>query len=174
MTYRYTPHSGTEMSPSYLMLNRQIKNVFDLLCTKTSKIEIKNLEHQDKNCKAVYEYTEGESILFRNYNSQNKSEKGIVQKKIGSLHYLTKYNNKVVKKHLDQLRPNYIKSNSTHDPSDIVSEIPCDNESLRKLNHPLSQDTARSSVILRRSARTNKGKPPRRLYYDYSDSDCSE
>ena len=33
-----TPHSGTEMSPSYLMLNRQIKNIFDLLRTKTSKI----------------------------------------------------------------------------------------------------------------------------------------
>ena len=64
MTYRCTPHSGTEMSPSYLMLNRQIKNVFDLLRTKTSKIEIKNLEHQDKNCKAVSEYTEGESMLF--------------------------------------------------------------------------------------------------------------
>ena len=46
MTYRCTPHSGAEMSPSYLMLNRQIKNVFDLLHTKPSKIEIKNLEHQ--------------------------------------------------------------------------------------------------------------------------------
>ena len=160
------------MFPSYLMLNRQIKNVFDLLRTKTSKIEIKNLEHQYKNCKAVSEYTEGESILFRNYNSQNKWEKGIVQKKIGSLHYLIKHNNKVVKKHLDQLRPNYIKSNSTHDPNNIVSEIPCDNESLRKLiNHPVSQDTARNPVMLRRSARINKGKPPRRFYYDYSDSE---
>ena len=118
------------------------------------------------------EYT-GESILFRNYNSQNKWEKGIVQKKIGSLHYLIKYNNKVVKKHLDQLRPNYIKS--THDLSNIVFEIPSDNETLRKLiNHPVSQDTARSPVILIRSARTNKGKPPRRFYYDYSDSDYSE
>ena len=157
------------------MLNSQIKNVFDLLRTKTSKIEIKNLEHQDKNCKAVSEYTEGESILFRNYNFQNIWEKCIVQKKVGSLHYLIKYNNKVVKKHLDQLRPNYIKSNSTHDPSNIVSEIPCDNESLRKLiNHPVSQDTARSPVILRRSARTNKGKLPKRFYYDYSDSDNSE
>ena len=155
MTYRCTPHSGTEFTPSYLMLNRQIKNVFDLLCTKTSKIEIKNLEHQDQHCKVVSEYTEGESVLFRNYNSQNKWEKGIVQKKLGSLHYLIKYNNKVVKKHLDQLRPNYIKSNSNNDPSDIVSEIPCDNDSLRKLiNHPVSQDTARSPVILRRSART--------------------
>ena len=64
MTHCCTPHSGTEMSPSYLMLNRQIKNVFDLLRTKTSKIEIKNLQHQDQNCKAVSEYTEGESILF--------------------------------------------------------------------------------------------------------------
>ena len=37
MTYRCTPHSGTEMSPSCLMLNRQIKNVFDLLRTKDLK-----------------------------------------------------------------------------------------------------------------------------------------
>ena len=81
MTYRCTPHSGTEMSPSYIMLNRQIKNVFDLLRIKNSKIEIKNLEYQEKNCKAVSEYTEWESMLFRNYNSQNKWEKGIVQKK---------------------------------------------------------------------------------------------
>ena len=75
-----------------------------------------------------------------------------------------------------KVRPNYIKGNSTHDPSDIVSEIPCDNnESMGKLiNHPVSQDTARSPLILRRSARTNKGKPPRRFHYDYSDSDYSE
>ena len=156
------------------MLNRQIKNVFDLLRTKTSKIEIENLEDQDQYCKAVSEYTEGKSILFRNYNSKNKWEKSIVQKKLGSLHYLIKYNNKVVKKHLDQLRPNHIKSNSNHDLSEIVSEIPCDNESLRKLiNHPVSQDTDISPVILR-SARTTKGKPPRRFYFDYSDSDYSE
>ena len=173
MTYRCTPHSGTEFTQSYLLLNRQIKNLFYLLRTKTSKIEIKNLKHLDQHCKVVSEYTEGD-VLFRNYNSQNKWEKGIVQMKLGSLHYLIKYNNKVVKKHLDQLRPNYIKTNSNHDPSDIVSEIPCDNDSLRKLiNHPVSQDTARSPVILR-SARTTKGKPPRRFYFDYSDSDYSE
>ena len=51
MTYRCTPHSGTEFTQYYLMLNCQIKNVFDLLRTKTSKIEIKNLEHQDQHCK---------------------------------------------------------------------------------------------------------------------------
>ena len=63
-----------------------------------------------------------------------------------------------------------LKSNSNHDPSDMVSEISCNNESLRKLiNHHLSQDAARSPVILR-SARTTKGKPPRRFY----DSDYSE
>ena len=132
MTYRCTPHSGIEFTPSYLMLNHQIKNVFDLLRAKTSKIEHKTAEHQNKHCKAVSEYTDGESILFRDYNSQNKWEKGIVQKKLGNLHYLIKYNNKVVKKNLDQLRPNHIKSNSTHDPNDIVSEIPCDNESKKK------------------------------------------
>ena len=39
------------------------------------------------------------------------------------------------------------------------------------INHPVSQNTARSPVMLRRSARINKGKPPRRFYYDYSDSE---
>ena len=86
------------------MLNRQVKNVFDLLHTKTPKIEHKNAEYQNQNCKTVSEYTEGESILFRNFNSQNKWEIGIVHKKLGNLHY-------VVKKHLDQLRPNHLNSN---------------------------------------------------------------
>ena len=38
-TYRCrpTPHSGTEFTPSYLMLNRQINNVFDLLGTFLAK-----------------------------------------------------------------------------------------------------------------------------------------
>ena len=126
-----------------------------------------------KQCLSIY--TEGESILFRNYNSQNKWEIGTVHKKLGNLHYLIKYNDKVVKKHLDQLRPNHLNSNSHHDPSDIVSEIPCDNESLRKLiNHPVSQDPGRSPLILRRSARTSKGKPPRRYDYEYSDSEYDE
>ena len=83
--------------------------MFDLLRAKTSKIEHKTVEYQHKHCKAVSEYTEGESILFRNYNSKNEWEKGIVQKKLGNLHYLIEYNNKVAKKHLDQLRPNHIK-----------------------------------------------------------------
>ena len=96
--------------------------------------------------------------------------KKVLFKRNWVMHYFIKYNNKVVKKHLDQPRPNHIKSNSNHDTSDIVSEIPCDNESLRKLiTHSVSQDTARSPVILRRSARTTKGKPPRRFYFDYSD-----
>ena len=66
------------------MLNCQIENVFDLLRTKTSKIEIKNVEYQHKHCKAMSEYKEGESILFPNYNSQNKWEIGIVRKKLGN------------------------------------------------------------------------------------------
>ena len=156
------------------MLNRQLKNVFDLLRTKTPKIEHKNAEYQNQHCKAVSEYTEGESILFRNNNSQNKWETGIVHKKLGNLHYLIKNNDKVIKKHLDQLRPNHLNSYLNHDPSDIVSEIPCDNESLRKLiNPPVSQDPARSPVILR-SVRTTKGNPPRRYCYDYSDSEDDE
>ena len=59
MTYRCTPHSGTEFIPSYLLLNRPIKNVFDLLGIKTPKIEHKNMEYQYQHCKAVSENTEG-------------------------------------------------------------------------------------------------------------------
>ena len=63
----------------------------------------------------------------------------IVQKKLGDMHYLIKYNDKIAKNHLDQLRPNYLNSKSSHDPKDIVLEIPSNNESLRKLiNHPVT------------------------------------
>ena len=64
MTYRCTPHSGTEFTTSYLMLNRQIKNVFDLFRSKPPKIENKNAKYQKQHCKAVSEYTEGELIFF--------------------------------------------------------------------------------------------------------------
>ena len=46
MTYRCTPHSGTELlDPSYLIfiLNHQIKNDFDLMRTKNPKIEYRNI-----------------------------------------------------------------------------------------------------------------------------------
>ena len=92
------------------------------------------------------EYTEGESILIRNYNSQNKWEIGIVQKKLCNLHYLLKYNDIVVKKHLDQLRPNHINSNSSHDSSDIVSEIPSNNE-LRELINLCLPKTSDDTLI---------------------------
>ena len=65
MTYRCTLHSGTEFTPSDIMLNRQINNVFDLLRAKTPKIKYKNVEHQCKHCKSLSEYTEGESILSK-------------------------------------------------------------------------------------------------------------
>ena len=39
------------------MLNGQIKNVFDLLRTKTSKTEHKNAEYQNQHCKAVNKYS---------------------------------------------------------------------------------------------------------------------
>ena len=67
---------------------------------KPQKIEHKNTEYEYKHCQAVSEYTEGESVLFQNYNSQNKWEIGIVPKKLGNLHYHIEYCDKVVKKHL--------------------------------------------------------------------------
>ena len=97
----------------------------------------------------------------------------IVHKKLGNLHYLIKHNDKVVKNHLDKLlRPNYI--NLNYDPSEIVSETQCNNQSLWKfISHPISQDTARSPVILR-SASTTRGKPPSRFHFDYSNSEYDE
>ena len=45
-------------------------------------------------------------------------------KKMGSLHYIIKYDGKVRKRHLNQMPHNYIiSSKSSHDSSDIVSEV---------------------------------------------------
>ena len=54
------------------MLNRKKK--------KKKKKEPKNAEYQKQHCKAVSEYVEGDSILFRNYNFQNKWQIGVVKK----------------------------------------------------------------------------------------------
>ena len=52
MTYRCTPHSGTEMSPSYLMLNRQIVIEREL---------IKQLTGEEEGDQTIYQEFQGQT-----------------------------------------------------------------------------------------------------------------
>ena len=92
----------------------------------------------------MFEYIEGDRILFRDYNSQNKWSMGIVQKKTDNLHCLIEYNGKVRMKHLDQLCPYHIISSkkSSHNSGDIVLEVPSE---YRKL--PIRQSPCVSQLL---------------------------
>ena len=73
--------------------------------------------------------TEGDSVLSRDYSrSSDKQPTRVVHKKLGPLHYLIKDNDKIVKRHLDQLLKNNIKSSVTED-YDIVNNRPTKEES---------------------------------------------
>ena len=101
----------------------------------------------------------------------------MVHKKLGSLHYLIKDNDKIVKRHLDQLLKNNIKSSVTED-YDIVNNLPTEEESLKNLlSPPVSKVTAspaplsksstyQKSIPTRVSSRINKGQPPLRYGVD--------
>ena len=179
LTYRCTPHSITELTPSYLMFGRQIRSSLELLRPVQSKVELKNVSRQDKHCKTVPVYTEGESVLFRDYTSSpNKWSHGIVFQKKGDLHYLIKFKKHILKRHIDQLNKTNVKVNVQKD--DLIAQVPTEDDNLDKILppsvstgtvNPVPLTVSKIKVQPRRSARTNKGMPPLRYGYFSSDSD---
>ena len=153
------------------MLGRQIRSPLELLRPLHNKIEFKNMSLQDKKCKTVPMFTEGETVLFRDYrNSQNKWSQGIVHQKIGDLHYQIQSNGQIFKRHLDQILKSNLKNPCVTD-NDIINQVPSDDESLNKLvKKPVNKGTVSPEpkppvndiVLPRHSSRNNKGKPPLR------------
>ncbi|KAK9687174.1 hypothetical protein QE152_g36643 [Popillia japonica] len=71
-TYRNTPYSETQDSPSKLMFGRKTKTHLDLLLVNSEKKE----DNQRKYFKGerVAEFKEGEEVYARNYRNSNRKE----------------------------------------------------------------------------------------------------
>ena len=62
LTYRSTPHSITNYSPAYLLLNRKLRLPLDLLKPQVlSKVELKQSRYQEAECKPVSNFA---AVIF--------------------------------------------------------------------------------------------------------------
>ena len=107
-SYRSTPHSTTNRTPSSLFLKRELRTRLDLLRPDNStKVEEKQatqkLDH-DSHAK-LREYKIGDNVIARNYHSGPKWEPAVVVERKGPLSYTVQLDSGLIwRRHIDQLR----------------------------------------------------------------------
>ena len=167
-TYRCVPHSITEMSPSLLMYGRQIKGHLDLL-RPTNKVDSKNIA-KSNDCKVTSNYEVGEIVYFRNYTDKIRWHKGEISEQIGNLNFRISYENKMIKRHISQIRKcnsneNEVIENDHELPDEILTYK---FSPLKGTEKEMPKDVAnQNNKIPRTSARQNKGVRPRRYGFSY-------
>ncbi|XP_046671149.1 uncharacterized protein K02A2.6-like [Homalodisca vitripennis] len=104
--YRNSVHSTTNETPSKLMFGRKLRTRLDLLRPNITQFVNKKQE-ESKNSfntnitRVVYP---GQTVLMRDYRSNNKWLQGIVNKQISPVMYEIELNSGIVtKRHIDQL-----------------------------------------------------------------------
>lgn len=111
MDYRNTTHCSTKETPAKLFLGRSVRTRFDMIKPPILKEEFVNSQEksiQNHKGKRFLEFKSGQNIYIRDYTNPNKPKwaQATVKEKVGTLSYnciLT--NNRVIRRHLDQIRP---------------------------------------------------------------------
>ncbi|XP_061393441.1 uncharacterized protein LOC133328954 [Musca vetustissima] len=102
IAYRRAVHPATGKSPAMLMLGRQMQTRLDLF-----------LPNNDVNYNAPFKiikhFNIGDRVSVRDYLSGVKWKFGVVEEKVGDLHYKVKLDDgRTWKRHVDQIRRNSV------------------------------------------------------------------
>lgn len=187
--YRRAIHSTTGKSPAMMMFGRQIRNRLDLM------IPNQHTKPDQKQPDVNKQFESNDRVAVRDYLSKDKWQFGIVDKRMGKLHYDVKLDDgRQWKRHVDQMRKVgeniqandqrvQVNSNATPISSEsIVEKAPdpktaenkCDGESTESsINHTLPNPSLPPADLgvpiveegLRRSTRIKN--PPNRLQYHH-------
>lgn len=173
--YRSTTHCSSGETPAKLMFGRELITNFDRLKPNLlSEIEKKLDERIAKENRSVRKNFEpGEEIAFRTYGKHSKSwSKGVIERRIGTNVYLCRTKeDKIVKRHADQILKNSPNQRSTTQP--VLIPIPTVSGRGNDPSSPIIQ--RRSSIGISNNTddsceqvKTRSGRiirPPSRLYY---------
>ena len=107
MTYRSTPHTITEETPSKRFLGRNISTRLDLMKPMIN-VHRTNAIRKD----SLRELVPGEKVVSRRFNSKEKWISGIVVERIGSKLYKIRINGVVVFRHIDQIKRSFTNAES--------------------------------------------------------------
>ena len=161
LAYRTTPHTTTGISPSNLLMGRRIRSKLDLILPDFHREQEhrgwKQLEHQGN----IRHFTPSSPVMVRSYNTPDKWIPGEVTREIGKMHYDVNVNGKVMKRHVDQLKPSGV-SKECEPLTDQTLQTDTTSESL--IPETVLPNLESSPIPLRvLPSRTSRGKPPDRL-----------
>ncbi|XP_037821331.1 uncharacterized protein K02A2.6-like [Lucilia sericata] len=102
--YKNAPHSTTGVSPAQLFLGRQIRTRLDLVHPENVSSKITNKQFL-KQHEQFREFQVGDNIYFLSGNQkESKCIPGKINRRLGDIHYEILYENKYVRRHIDQIR----------------------------------------------------------------------
>lgn len=98
--YRIIPHCETQKSPAELMFGRRLRTRLELFQPESNN----ESESQINDNKRIRVFEIGDAVQARNYLGKVKWKNGIIQKRIGKLHYLIKLHNGLIwRRHVNQI-----------------------------------------------------------------------
>lgn len=128
--YRITKHCTTNQTPSKLMFGREVKSIFSLMKPPiVSEVIKEKQQSQVKNYKGKRnkKFSIGQKVYVRNYKNPNKAgwSPATIKKQHGQRNYtcLLTYENRNIKRHLDQIRDAHVDSNDNDIDEESIIEI---------------------------------------------------
>jgi hypothetical protein len=120
-SYRLTPQSTTEHSPSELLNKRKLRSRLDLIKPDIhARLTRKQEEKANATQGTVRSFKENDSVIVRNYAAGPKWSRGVIMAIEGPLMYSVElHSGKIVKRHIDQIKRAMIESAGEN--RDIVS-----------------------------------------------------
>ena len=115
--YRITPHSTTGTSPAELLFNRQIRSHLSQaqpdLSIHVESRQLAQKRYHDFHAKERL-FQIGDAVFVKNFSSGPTWLSGIIKEVRGPVSYtVTLSDNRVVRKHVDQIRPRTVTTNET-------------------------------------------------------------
>lgn len=104
LSYRTSEHSVTGQTPSQLLMGRRVRNKLDFL-KPDFYIRQNNREWQQVSKHQTVNEFKPSPVMVRSYNTDVKWVPGQVTRDLGRMHYEVNVDEKVSKRHVDQLKP---------------------------------------------------------------------
>ena len=175
LTYRVTPHSTTNESPSQLLMGRELRTRLDLLhpdCGSTVLEHQSQQKDQHDRHSRERDFHVGQSVMVRNFREGPRWVQAVIVERCGPLSYLVQtLDGKVWKRHIDHVK---IGSEDTavevkdrgQDDSDQASPVtfpeePGEMTTTAQNAPPESTSQSGAPQTVRRSSRARR--PPDRL-----------
>lgn len=165
LSYRTTEHGTTGQTPSQMLMNRRIRTKLDMLLPDyQGEAHTRELQQMEK-LKEVPKYTPFSSVMVRSYYTPDKWVPGTVNKTLGNMHYEVQVDDRVITRHVDQLRPSVDRKDQNVEeitqPQNVeMPPVPQDLVSPSVPDRSIDDTNVQEPVL---PFRRNRGIPPDRL-----------